>query len=91
MRHLLTEGKFVDVEITVEGDLIKAHRLVLCASSQVFEVMQHLITMILYSFVVYTFSISQDLFSQQKGTLEGHEIDLEGVRAVDMKALLQVN
>ena len=38
MRHLLDEGKFVDVEMTVEGELIKAHRLVLCASSQVFEV-----------------------------------------------------
>jgi len=42
MRHLLDEGKFVDVEMTVEGELIKAHRLVLCASSQVFEVRQYL-------------------------------------------------
>ena len=42
MTHLLDEGKFVNVEMTVEGELIKAHRLVLCASSQVFEVRQYL-------------------------------------------------
>lgn len=42
MRHLLDEGKFIDVEMNVEGELIKAHRLVLCASSQVFEVRQYL-------------------------------------------------
>ena len=46
MRHLLNDGKFVDVEMTVEGELIKAHRLVLCASSQVFEVRQYLIIII---------------------------------------------
>ena len=48
MCHFLDEGKFVDVEMTVEGELIKAHRLVLCASSQVFEVRQYLIIIILY-------------------------------------------
>ncbi len=38
LEHMFVNGKHVDVTLKVEGRLIKAHRLILCASSPFFEV-----------------------------------------------------
>ena len=38
LNNLLQRESFVDVILAAEGQFIKVHRLVLCASSQYFEV-----------------------------------------------------
>ena len=37
-QQLLDRGKHLDISLIVEGEAIKVHRLVLCASSQYIEV-----------------------------------------------------
>lgn len=93
---LLEEERLVDVTLTVGGQSLKAHRLILAASSQYFEVpiLKAVVDIFSFHFALIRKYFLQDLFSlpQSDDTSALAEINLSGhIQFEDLQVLVDVS
>ena len=88
---LLEQDKFVDVTLMADGGkIIKAHRLILSASSQYLEVNKILTFLQIITLLITLYLIQNLLLNQQPGTLP-FVIKLRNIKFEDLQLLVEVS